>query len=118
MLHLHSLIHLAHLAHLAIGTNHVATAHGNFWKFVSCERCRQPYAYLMQLEAIGDEHDLFYLDSERGAARAQIEAEKNLARKGQKCVLPVPCPNCGSYQKEMVRLLKEEASINPIQIIG
>src|SRR5262249_23526840 len=36
----------------------------------------------------------------------------------QNMVVAVPCPICGSYQKEMSKQMKEEASINYYQIVG
>src|SRR6516165_9315574 len=80
-----------------------ASVQGSVWKFVSCERCKEPYAYLLELEATGENLG---------------KAQENLSHKKQRCVVPVPCPRCGCYQEEMSRLLKEEASINPFQIGG
>jgi hypothetical protein len=88
------------------------------WKRVSCERCQQPYAYLLELEARGEDHDLLFLDSAGSAERARQQAEQNLAEKSRNVVLPVPCPMCGFYQEEMAQRLKEEASINRLQIVG
>jgi hypothetical protein len=47
-----------------------------------------------------------------------VQAEQNLLKKSQNVVLPVPCPNCGSYQNDMAQLLKDNASINLLQIVG
>jgi hypothetical protein len=72
----------------------------------------------MELEATGEEHDLLFLDGQGAAERAQADAEQNLLNKSRKCILPVPCPNCGRYQDDMAQRLKEEASINPLQVLG
>jgi hypothetical protein len=103
---------------IPIGAVHRATVQGAVWKRVSCERCQQPYAYLLELEARGEDHDLLFLDSAGSAERARQQAEQNLAEKSRNVVLPVPCPNCGFYQEEMAQRLKEEASINRLQITG
>ncbi len=103
---------------IPIGTKHIAAVQGAVWKPVSCERCQQSYAYLVELEATGEDHDLLFLDGEASAERALAQAEQNLLRKSQRCVLPVPCPHCGFYQEEMSRLLKEQAWTNPLQIVG
>jgi hypothetical protein len=103
---------------IPIGTKYVAAVHGAVWKFVSCAHCRQGYAYLLELEATGEDHDLLFLDGEGSAERARAQAEQHFLQKSRNCVLPVPCPNCGSYQDEMSRQLKEEAQINPLQIAG
>jgi hypothetical protein len=104
--------------HIPIGTKHVATVRGEVWKVVSCAHCQQHYAYLLELEATGEDHDLLFLDGKGSADRAHAQAEQNLLRKSRNCVLPVPCPNCGSYQDDMSQQLKEDASINRFQIAG
>src|SRR5688572_4805428 len=103
---------------IPIGAKHVATVQGAVWKFVSCAHCQQRYAYLLELEATGEDHDLLFLDGEGSAQRARAQAEQNLAQKSRNVVLPVPCPNCGFYQEDMARMLKDEVSINSLQIAG
>jgi len=103
---------------IPIGAKHVAAVQGTVWKFVSCAHCQEPFAYLLELEATGEDHDLLFMDSEGSAERAQIQAEQNFLRKSCNVVLPVPCPNCGFYQDDMSQLLKEEMSINALQIAG
>jgi hypothetical protein len=103
---------------IPIGINHVATVQGAVWKFVSCSHCQQSYAYLLELEATGEDHDPIFVDWEGASKRARLKAEQNLVQKGRNVVLPVPCPNCGYYQDDMSRKLKDEASINRLQIAG
>jgi hypothetical protein len=103
---------------IPIGTRHVASIRGAVWKFVPCARCQQQYAYRLELEATGEDHDLLFLDGEGSAERARAHAEENLLKKSRLCVLPVPCPHCGFYQEEMFRQLKEDAWTNPVQIAG
>src|SRR5262245_42135050 len=103
---------------IPIGAKHVAAVQGAVWKFVSCAHCQQRYAYLLELEATGDDHDPLFLDGEGSAERARAKAEQNLLQKSQNVVLPVPCPNCGCYQDDMARKLKEDVSINSLQIAG
>jgi len=103
---------------IPIGVKRVAAAQGAVWKVVSCARCQQRYAYLLELEATGEDHDLLFLDGHGSAERARAQAEQNLLQKGRNVVLPVPCPNCGFYQDDMSRKLKEEVSINRLQIAG
>ena len=104
--------------HIPIGARHVAAIRGAVWKLVDCEYCEERYAYLLELEATGQDHDLLFLDGAGSAARALVQAEQNLLKKSQNVVLPVPCPNCGSYQNDMAQLLKDNASINSLQIVG
>jgi hypothetical protein len=103
---------------IPIGTKHIAAVQGAVWKVVSCAHCQQGYACMLELEATGEEHDLLFLDGEGSAERARAKAEENLLRKSRIAVVPVPCPNCGCYQDDMARKLKEEASINALQVAG
>jgi hypothetical protein len=103
---------------IPIGIKYVAAAHGTVWKFISCAYCRQPYAYLVELEAIGAGDDLLFLEGEAAKEQARANAQKNLSEKSRNVVVPVPCPACGCYQDDMARVLKEEVSINRFQIAG
>src|SRR5262245_3345573 len=103
---------------IPIGVNRVASTRGSVLKCISCQRCRMQYAYEMDLEAEGEDFDLLFVDPYGSVDRARQKAWENLQRKGGNIVLPVPCPNCGTYQDDMVRGLKDSASINWLQIIG
>jgi hypothetical protein len=103
---------------IPIGAKHVAAVQGAVWKIVSCAHCQQRYAYLLELEATGEDHDLLFLDGAGSAERARAQAEDNLLQKSRNVVVPVPCPNCGSYQDDMSRMLKQEVSLNSLQIAG
>ncbi|MCE9548089.1 MAG: hypothetical protein K8T25_21660 [Planctomycetia bacterium] len=65
---------------IPIGVKRVAAVRGAVWKFVSCRGCQQQYAYLLQLEATGHDHDLLFLDAAGSAQRAREQAEENFAR--------------------------------------
>jgi len=97
---------------IPVGVSRVATVRGAVWKVVSCSHCNDRYAYLLELEATGADHDLLFVDGEDSAKRARARAEENLSKMSRNVVLPVPCPNCGHYQDDMVRLLKEEGTSN------
>lgn len=103
---------------IPIGARHVAAVQGAVWKFVSCAHCQERFAYLLELEATGEDHDLLFLDAEGSAERAQAMAEHNLLQKCRNVVLPVPCPNCGFHQDDMSQILKDEKSINSLQVAG
>jgi hypothetical protein len=103
---------------IPIGVNRVAAVQGAVWKLVSCAHCQQRYAYLVELEATGEDHDLLFLDAQGSAERAREQAERNLVQQSKNVVLPVPCPGCGFYQDDMARMLKDDASINSLQIAG
>src|SRR5262245_28355080 len=101
-----------------VGRIQSVVLHGRFWKVVICEHCQQPYAYVMELTAKGSSPDLLYMDGKGSVERARSQAEENLARQREKSIPTVPCPCCGSYQKDMAQQMKEQAWINPLQIIG
>jgi hypothetical protein len=103
---------------IPIGATYMATVQGTVWKLVCCERCQQPYAYLLELEASAAVYDVLFVDGAGSAAMAQEQAEQKLKEKGRNMVVPIPCPNCGFYQNEMARRLKDDASINSFQIAG
>ena len=103
---------------IPIGVKRVAAVQGAVWKFVSCAHCQQRYAYLLELEATGTDHDLLFLDAKGSAERARAQAEQNLVQKSRNVVIPVPCPSCGFYQNDMARMLKDERSMNRLQIAG
>jgi hypothetical protein len=103
---------------IPIGMRRVAVTQAAVWKLVSCESCHQPYAYCLELEAKGEDHDVLFLDAAGSAERARANAQENLRQQSRNCVLPVPCPHCGFYQAEMTKRLREEKSVNPLQITG
>jgi hypothetical protein len=53
-----------------------------------------------------------------GARLAQARAEENLSKMGRNVVIPLPCPNCGCYQPDMVELLRTEGTSNAPVIAG
>ena len=66
---------------IPIGVKRVASVRGAVWKVVGCSHCHEPYAYLLELEATGLDHDLAFLGGEESAKRAQAQAERNLLEK-------------------------------------
>jgi hypothetical protein len=104
--------------HFPIGVRRHAVARATSLKVVTCENCREPYAFLIDIEAQGSAVDFLFLDSARSAQRAMAQAQENLAAKTRNSIATIPCPSCGSYQSDMVRQLKDNAWTNPTQIIG
>lgn len=100
------------------GVTRVATVRGAVWKVVCCSGCKERYAYLLELEATGEDHDQNVVGGKDSAERARARAEEQLSKLSRNVVLPVPCPNCGHYQEDMVRLLKEEGTSNGPVIAG
>ncbi|RCS52967.1 hypothetical protein DTL42_09130 [Bremerella cremea] len=103
---------------IPIGENQVVAVQGSVWKFVTCTQCHQDFAYLLQLEAFGEAHNTFYLDKEGSQKLAHVHAQRNLAKMYENVVVPTPCPCCGYYQEEMVRILKEEGTSDRLFGVG
>ncbi len=104
--------------HIPIGARHNAIVRAQTLKLISCENCQQRYAFLLDLEARGSDIDLLFLDSSGSKERAVAQAKHNLAAKTRNSLTTIPCPECGFYQADMVRQLKEDASTNPTQVVG
>lgn len=96
----------------------VVAAEGTVWKFVTCSSCQEEFAYLLQLEAIGEVSKVIFMDNEEATQEAYAHAQRNLAKKSENVVLPTPCPCCGMYQEEMAAILKEEAYHDRIFGVG
>jgi hypothetical protein len=103
---------------IPIGSTHVTYVQGYVWRQICCERCRTEYAFLLRLEGRGSAENVLFLDGKGASELARKKAEENLARKGEAMVVPVPCPKCGTYQADMVRRLKDDNMMNPLQVAG
>jgi hypothetical protein len=104
---------------IPVATRWVATAQGTVWKVVTCSHCRQRYAFLLELETTGtDVGPPLWLDAEGSTKRAQARAEENLSKMARNVVFPLPCPNCGCYQRDMVDRLRTEGTSNTPVIAG
>lgn len=104
--------------YIPIGAQHHAVVRDVVWKVIACEQCAHRYAFRLQLEASATVHDLFFSSSEASAEHARAAAMENFHKKVQNIVVAVPCPHCGAYQAAMVQKLKDEKSINALQIVG
>jgi hypothetical protein len=103
---------------IPIGIRHNVVAKGRTVRVIQCENCRQPYGIVLDLEASGSDIDLLFLDSAGSKARAAADAQEKLAAQAHNLVVAVPCPQCGLYQADMVMQMKNDAFVNPLQIIG
>ncbi|WP_254507833.1 hypothetical protein [Anatilimnocola floriformis] len=102
---------------IPVVVRHVVRVKGEMLKLITCEHCQTEFGFVVQLEASGEEHDIIMADA-GGAKRATKRAEQNLLKKGNNEVHPIPCPQCGAYQEDMVKLLKEEGTSNAPMIAG
>src|SRR5262245_52272272 len=75
-------------------------------KDVVCENCRQCYAYSMTRSEHGSGTSLYGIDNEGAQQRAFSSANAGLENALESAMELVPCPNCGAYQSDMVRFLR------------
>jgi hypothetical protein len=75
-----------------------ATAKGTAVKEAKCEQCECEYTYLVFRRAIGKSTAFLVADHETAQARANDDLYELL----KSACDPVPCPNCGWYQRDMV----------------
>jgi hypothetical protein len=91
---------------IPIGTTFTTKLRGQSVKTVLCEGCGAKYVYVLERVAKGSGFSLLFLDNSGAQARASAAAEKALKEKLAKSCDPVSCPECGEYQRPMVRVLK------------
>lgn len=71
-------------------------------KVVECEACRHGYVYFLKRAGYGQNTSVFFLDNAGAKARAADQAHAGLEAALATGIDPVPCPQCGWYQAEMV----------------
>ena len=79
------------------GKKAVASVQGSVWKFVSCEHCPQRYAYLLELEATGE--DLPLLSADGSPERALAKAQENLSQKNSGVYFRFRVPVAGTTRQ-------------------
>lgn len=83
------------------GESITADAQGQAWRGQTCEHCGQQYFYRVGFTATGSAQNPYYLDPD-SQQRAEREAEALLEQALRREVVPVPCPNCTLYQRDML----------------
>jgi hypothetical protein len=83
------------------GETVTADAQGQAWRGQTCEHCGQQFYYRVDFTATGSAHNPYYLDP-NSQQRAEREAEALLDQALRREVVPVPCPHCTLYQRDMV----------------
>ena len=71
-----------------------------------CEHCGQEYVYLVKAVATGMGTNHYFLDEAKAKSRAIGQANYELKQQLRDAHLPVWCPQCGRYQKHMLRILQ------------
>jgi hypothetical protein len=91
---------------ITFGKKYTATATAFAARSVHCEHCGERYLYDVPRDGEGKGTSLFFLDNEGACARANARAQRQAQRRVQKDIELVPCPTCGSFQKNMVALIR------------
>jgi hypothetical protein len=91
-----------------VGTDVTVTVHGSILMTVRCQRCQHVYLYEMFRSEPGGSFSLLSLDNEGAAAKGAVIAEVALRQSLEKDCDPVPCPECGTYQPNMLPQLRHE----------
>jgi hypothetical protein len=88
---------------LYFGRTYTAAISGTAIKEVRCEECSETYFYKMVRRGEGQGTSPYYLNNAGAERRAQKGAQTQLEKLLRKGVDPVPCPDCGWFQENMVR---------------
>ncbi|MBN9520549.1 hypothetical protein J0H58_18825 [bacterium] len=91
-----------------IGVRYTTTATGEVAKFVTCKKCGHGYGYWMRRVGTGSNTSWFLIGRDSAQGRSGREAEGELAERLRTEHDPVPCPECGHYQKKMIEPAREE----------
>jgi hypothetical protein len=84
------------------GIDYTVTLSGSVLKVLRCEQCGTEYGYQMTRSAQGGGTSLLFLDNQGAQDRAAQAASARLVAKLENSCDPVPCPQCGWYQAEMI----------------
>lgn len=103
-----------------IGVRYTTTATGEVAKFVTCKKCGHGYGYWMRRVGTGSNTSWFLIGRNSAQGRSSRAAEGELAERLRTEHDPVPCPECGHYQKKMIEPAREEKYgwILPVGILG
>jgi hypothetical protein len=79
---------------------------GAVLKLVQCGRCRTEYVYQMHRVGYGSHSSMLFAPDPMSGVRAWNNAAAALHRSLLQEVDPVPCPQCGHYQDDMVAAIR------------
>src|SRR5438874_2630964 len=88
--------------HFYFGKEFTAAATGSIVRDVTCEKCGCAYHYRLVRRGEGHGHSPYHLNNRGAERRAHDRAQRRLAKMLARDVDPVPCPDCGWIQQEMV----------------
>jgi len=89
------------------GRNYTTTLTNSINKEACCEKCGAHYLYTLTRKVTGTGSSPYYLNNAGAQKRSRKDAEKKLVKALKKGVDPVPCPQCGWLQADMVRVVRK-----------
>jgi hypothetical protein len=78
------------------------TVEGRIPKLVLCEQCGEQFVYLLKRQAQGEGTSLLFLDNDGAKHRAEGRAQEALIDLINRAHDPIPCPQCGRIQTNMI----------------
>ena len=98
------------------GTRIKAPILGRTRKLVRCEQCATEFSYIMERECEGlAERSSYNDDNQASMAAAQFAVDK-IRKILARDLDYVPCPKCGRYQRNMLRLMRWRIFIWPLAL--
>jgi hypothetical protein len=86
------------------------TVTGSTGVAVRCEKCDRNFYYKLICKAFGRANIVPLADPENSRRTALSRANQKLRELLETQIAPVPCPDCGWYQRDMVPLLRARQS--------
>jgi hypothetical protein len=93
---------------IPIGWKYTTNLSAATLKLVRCENCHVEYVYRMERFGSGTGTSLLFLENKGAQDRATQQAANELRGLLWRECDPIPCPNCGWYQKAMVRAMRRD----------
>lgn len=94
---------------MPIGNKYSATTTSMTLKPVTCQYCGCQFLYQMTREGKGESTSWLWLNNAGAANSASVSAREKLEYKLINEIDAYSCPDCGMYQENMVKKLKENA---------
>lgn len=88
------------------GRRYTSTVSRTVARQVRCENCRTVYGYQLTRRASGTGRSAYMLNNQGASRRAKERALAKLDAAIQNGVDLVPCPTCGCFQTDMIRLMR------------
>lgn len=101
---------------LYFGNRHTARVGGQSTRRVDCVRCGCQFEYPVEIYGVGTAHSPFFAFEREARRKALERAEDDLDRRLDTEVVPLPCPECGDYQPDMIDVLRRRRAKYPFRL--